>query len=98
MSSPAGDHGMGHLEGMWIAFVLASGLTGFFVRRITRAIAAQREQIATLREAAARNARLAALTTLAAGAAHELGSPLATISVVSGSELLNAVNAAIQPA
>ncbi len=81
MSSPAGDHGMGHLEGMWIAFVLASGLTGFFVRRITRAIAAQREQIATLREAAARNARLAALTTLAAGAAHELGSPLATISV-----------------
>jgi two-component system sensor histidine kinase RegB len=70
-----------HLQGMWAAFVLATALTAFFVGRITRAIAAQREQIAALREAGARNARLAALTTLAAGAAHELGSPLATIAV-----------------
>ncbi len=73
--------GLGHLEGMWIAFVLATALSAFFVRRISQAIAAQREQIASLREAAARNARLAALTTLAAGAAHELGSPLGTIAV-----------------
>jgi two-component system sensor histidine kinase RegB len=70
-----------HLQGMWIAFVLATVLTAFFVGRISRAIAAQREQIAILRETGARNARLAALTTLAAGAAHELGSPLATIAV-----------------
>jgi two-component system sensor histidine kinase RegB len=78
---PAGDRGLGHLEGMWVAFVLATALTAFFVRRISQAIAFQREQIAALRETAARNARLAALTTLAAGAAHELGSPLGTISV-----------------
>jgi two-component system sensor histidine kinase RegB len=87
----AGHHGhsaatgasgrLGHLEGMWVAFVLATALTAFFVRRVSQAIASQREQIASLREAAARNARLAALTTLAAGAAHELGSPLGTISV-----------------
>jgi two-component system sensor histidine kinase RegB len=70
-----------HLQGMWAAFVLATALTALFVGRITRAIAAQREQIAALRETGARNARLAALTTLAAGAAHELGSPLATIAV-----------------
>lgn len=70
-----------HLQGMWIAFVLAAGLTAFFVRRITQAIASQREQIATLRETAARNARLASLATLAAGAAHELNSPLSTIAV-----------------
>ncbi len=70
-----------HLYGMFGAFVLAAGLTAFFVGRIARAIAAQREQIAALREEAARNARLASVTTLAAGAAHELGSPLATIAV-----------------
>lgn len=85
---PGGAHehhagaGMGpHLQGMWVAFVLAVGLTTFFLRRITQAIARQREQITELREAGARNARLAAITTLAAGAAHELGSPLGTIAV-----------------
>jgi two-component system, sensor histidine kinase RegB len=70
-----------HLQGMWVAFVLAAGLTTFFVRRITQAIGRQREQIAALREASAQSARLAAVTTLAAGAAHELGSPLGTIAV-----------------
>jgi two-component system sensor histidine kinase RegB len=70
-----------HLQGMWIAFVLAAALTTFFVRRISQAIRSQREEIASLREAGARNARLAAITQLAAGAAHELGSPLGTIAV-----------------
>ena len=70
-----------HLQGMWVAFGLAALLTTFFVRKVTQAIAEQREQIASLREAGARNARLAAITTLAAGAAHELGSPLGTIAI-----------------
>jgi len=82
--------GMSHLQGMWIAFALAAALTAFFVARITRALAIQREQIATLRETAARNARLAALTTLAAGAAHELNSPLATIAVAAHEAKLRA--------
>lgn len=84
-----------HLYGMFAAFVLAAGLTAFFVGRIARAIAAQREQIAALREDAARNARLASVTTLAAGAAHELGSPLATIAVAAHEASLRA---AAQPA
>jgi two-component system sensor histidine kinase RegB len=70
-----------HLQGMWVAFVLAAGLTTYFVRQVTQAISRQREQIATLREASARNARLAAITALAAGAAHELGTPLGTIAI-----------------
>ena len=70
-----------HLQGMWAAFTLAAVLIAFFVRRISVTIAAQRERIAALREGAARNARLASLTTLAAGAAHELGTPLGTIAV-----------------
>jgi two-component system sensor histidine kinase RegB len=70
-----------HLQGMWAAFTLAAVLIAFFVGRISVTIAAQRERIAALREGAARNARLASLTTLAAGAAHELGTPLGTIAV-----------------
>jgi two-component system sensor histidine kinase RegB len=70
-----------HLQGMWAAFVLAAALIAFFVRRISTAIATQRQRIAALQEAGERNARLASLTTLAAGAAHELNSPLATIAV-----------------
>lgn len=77
-----GDAGFDHhLYGMWAAFVLAAGLTAFFVSKIARAIAEQREQITALRDESARSARLASITTLAAGAAHELGSPLATIAV-----------------
>jgi len=70
-----------HLRGMWIAFVLATGLTAFFIRRIAEAVRGQREAITRLRETNERQARLASLTTLAAGAAHELGTPLGTIAV-----------------
>lgn len=70
-----------HLQGMWAAFVLATVLTAFFIGRITRWLARQREQIAALRDSNARHARLASLTTLAAGAAHELNSPMGTIAI-----------------
>lgn len=79
-----------HLQSMWAAYALAAVLVTFFIGKITRAIAIQRDQIATLREAAERNARLAGLTTLAAGAAHELGSPLATIEVAAHEAALRA--------
>ncbi len=86
-----GDGPLGaHLHGMWIAFVLAAGLTAFFVLRITAAVRRQHEQLARLRESSARNARLASLTTLAAGAAHELGTPLGTIAVAAHEALLAA--------
>jgi two-component system sensor histidine kinase RegB len=77
-----------HLQGMWVAFVLAASFSAFFVRRVTQAIRAQRDQIASLREANARNARLASLTTLAAGAAHELGTPLGTIALAAHEALV----------
>jgi two-component system sensor histidine kinase RegB len=83
-----------HLQSMWAAYALAAVLVTFFIGKITRAIAIQREQIAALREANARNARLAGLTTLAAGAAHELGSPLATIEVAAHEASLHAASLA----
>lgn len=71
-------HGGGfanHLYGMFAAFALTSALIAYFVHRLSRAL-----RDARLREAHAR--RVASLTTFAAGAAHELGSPLGTIALV----------------
>ncbi len=73
-----------HLYGMWVAFAVAAGLVSFFVSTISKTISVQRERIAAMRDVAARNARLASLTTLAAGAAHELGNPLGTMAIAAG--------------
>jgi two-component system, sensor histidine kinase RegB len=70
-----------HLYGMWLAFSIAAALTAYFVVKLSAAIEQRDAQIAGMREQAARGQRLTALATLAAGAAHELGTPLATIAV-----------------
>jgi two-component system, sensor histidine kinase RegB len=72
-----------HLQGMWWAFCVATGLTAYFVVKLSKALETRDAEIAEVRERAARNERLASLTTLAAGAAHELGTPLGTIAVAS---------------
>lgn len=70
-----------HLQGMWVAFTVAALLTASFVVKLASALERRDAAIADMRERAARSERLAAVTTLAAGAAHELGTPLATIAV-----------------
>jgi two-component system sensor histidine kinase RegB len=71
-----------HAVGMWVAVAAVAVVLGFFIGRITRSLRAREEALQHISEIAARNARLASLTTLAAGAAHELGSPLGTIAVI----------------
>jgi two-component system sensor histidine kinase RegB len=78
-----GDLGA-HLWGMLAAYVLVSAILAFFVRRLAHALDEQREALASVRDRAARAERVASLTTLAAGAAHELGTPLGTIAIVAG--------------
>ena len=74
----------GHLRGMWIALTLAAATTAYFVTRLTVGLARRDREIAAMRESAARLDRLSAVTTLAAGAAHELATPLTTVAVVAG--------------
>ena len=71
-----------HLEGMWVAFGVASAFIVYFVSRIQRALAEREADLASERAAAVLNERLASLATLAAGAAHELATPLSPIAVV----------------
>jgi two-component system sensor histidine kinase RegB len=74
----------GHLRAMWVALTLAAGLTAYFVTRLTAGLSRRDREIATMRESVARRERLAAVSTLAAGAAHELATPLTTVAVVAG--------------
>jgi len=71
-----------HLQGMWVAFGVAAGFIVYFLLRVRRALAQREEELARSRRVAARQERLASLATLAAGAAHELSTPLGTIAVV----------------
>ena len=73
-----------HLVGMWVNFVLSAGFIAFFVARMAQAIRSRDAELARQKENALRNERIVALGTLAAGAAHELGTPLSTMAVVLG--------------
>jgi two-component system sensor histidine kinase RegB len=75
-------HMMGwHLRGMWVAFGVAAAFIVYFVQRVTRALGARERQLAEATARMERQQRLASLATLAAGAAHELATPLSTIAV-----------------
>lgn len=73
-----------HLIGMWLTFVFSALIISWFVARMTAALRGRDAALATAREAALRNERVVALGNLAAGAAHELGTPLATMAVLAG--------------
>jgi two-component system sensor histidine kinase RegB len=75
------EHMQLHLQGMWFAFAVAAAFIVYFVTRVQRALAQREADLAAERAAAVRNERLASLATLAAGAAHELATPLGTIAV-----------------
>ena len=68
--------------GMVVAIGLTSLLSVFFVSRVTATLARRSEQLEAERERRGRRRHLEALGTLAAGAAHELGTPLSTIAIV----------------
>ena len=73
-----------HLAGMWLTFVVSVILIAWLIVRMTASIRARDAALATAREQALRDERVVALGALAAGAAHELGTPLATMTVIAG--------------
>ena len=82
----AHHHGGGfsiHLGGMWVCFAAATLLISISIGRVSDALRLREQEVLFLQDRIARQEKLASLVTLAAGAAHELGSPLATIAVVS---------------
>lgn len=71
-----------HMFGMWFGFVFSAGLVAFFVVALAKALKIQERNLAVARESALRDERVVALGTLAASAAHDMGTPLGIIAIV----------------
>ena len=73
-----------HLIGMWLTFAVSALMIAWFVVRMTRLIRERDAELAAAREQGLRDERVLAIGTLAAGAAHELGTPLGTMALLAG--------------
>jgi two-component system sensor histidine kinase RegB len=73
-----------HFRGMWWAFAATAALVTTFVARLARAVAQRDAAVRALEGRLARTESLTRLATLAADAAHELGTPLGTIALTAG--------------
>ncbi|NUR23312.1 ATP-binding protein [Frateuria sp.] len=82
---PMPMHGGGfplHVAGMGVNFVITALLLGFFINRLARALRMQQLEVQRVRERALRDEGILAIATQAAGAAHELNTPLATMRML----------------
>jgi two-component system, sensor histidine kinase RegB len=83
------SHPKGHTEvysllqdGMVVNYTLTVALLAFFCTRTHEALRAHMQRASDARDAQMRSESVGAIGALAAGSAHELGSPLATMSVL----------------
>ncbi|WP_035713874.1 ATP-binding protein [Azorhizobium doebereinerae] len=71
-----------HIGGMFVCFLLAASLLVQFITRINANLRARDTHLADLRQKSAEEDHIVRIGLLASGAAHELGTPLATLSVI----------------
>ncbi len=71
-----------HIFGMWLGYMITATLVANVIARMANSLRQRDNDLAQARENALRDERLVALGTMAAGAAHELGTPLSTIAIV----------------
>ncbi|HWT72730.1 MAG TPA: ATP-binding protein, partial [Oxalicibacterium sp.] len=73
-----------YVQGILICFAFNAILLAVFITRIGRNLRAGHEQLSNLRRRATEEEHIVRMGLLASGAAHELGTPLATLSVILG--------------
>lgn len=71
-----------HVFGMWFGFVFSAVLVAYFVVEMANTLRERERRLAEAREQSLRSERVVALGTLAAGAAHEIGTPLGTMAIL----------------
>jgi two-component system sensor histidine kinase RegB len=82
-------HGLGqhslfdwHLAGMWLTFVISALIVITFIPMLLNARQRQQHELQQLREQQLKNEQLIGIATLAAGTAHEMGTPLMTMHMI----------------
>ncbi|MDR3391264.1 MAG: ATP-binding protein [Sulfuriferula sp.] len=71
-----------HLAGMWLNFIVSAVLIAYFIGKMAGSIRQRDQALARIRETRLHDEQIVALGSLAAGAAHELSTPLATMNIV----------------
>ena len=71
-----------HILGMWFNFLFSAGLITYFVVRMATQLRLQENRAVAQREQRLRSDQIMAVASLAAGTAHELGTPLSTMTVL----------------
>lgn len=71
-----------HLVGMWLTFVVSALILVMLIPNLVQARQQQQKELQILREKQLQNEQLIGIATLAAGTAHELGTPLMTINLL----------------
>jgi len=80
----SGHHGSmtAHFLGMWVNFGFSALLISWFVVRMARTLRENEQEMARARETDLRNEQIIGVANMAAGTAHELRTPLATMAVL----------------
>jgi two-component system sensor histidine kinase RegB len=73
-----------YIGGLVVCFALNAALLVIFIHRISSNLRQRDARLADLRQRAAEEEHIVRMGLLASGAAHELGTPLATLSVILG--------------
>ena len=73
-----------HVQGMWVCFALVAVLLVLFVSRINANLRTQDLRLADIKRQAVEEEHIVRIGMLASGAAHELGTPLSSLSVILG--------------
>lgn len=71
-----------HILGMWVNFLLTAVVVTYFIVRMRQLMHQQQERLEREREKRIEDQQLLSLATMAAGTAHELGTPLSTMQVL----------------
>lgn len=73
-----------YMQGLLVCFVINASLVVIFITRIGHNLRQRDARLATARQRALEEEHIVRLGLLASGAAHELGTPLATLAVILG--------------
>jgi two-component system sensor histidine kinase RegB len=71
-----------HLAGMWLTFVISTITLSLLIPSLMETTVKKRLQLTELREKQLKNEQLIGIATLAAGTAHEMGTPLMTMEML----------------